>query len=376
MIVNIKVQRLEPESLGIEKQCRNRSAVGSSARPRQYSGKVGGSIRMSNTEETATESRKDSIAKEESALEKTNRRRAIEKTVVWKTFKSIVFLICLIFLIIQSMEFFNIYYKYPTTIVLETTVAEEFKEPAITVCFRNTISFEDFCSYEPDRCEKPRNMTEFCTNRIYTNKDCRKGTMNAKIPMQDNWTREAMQLYLLNDSYNDALLFREYDYSSKVRTFIQHFPLVLKCYSDNLHLYRRRSKLKTQILSFDKPERDSFSFLLLSQMNIIPLYHTNVPQVFIGIHSPYVPIHAEDLHEIRPGKAYEIDVQLEKEEHLLPPPYQTDCRDNGPLEDAEESTSPNSFQDLKSIDDCPGEYHNSHENAHLAFKISHVRKHL
>ncbi|GBM07864.1 hypothetical protein AVEN_96484-1 [Araneus ventricosus] len=36
MIVNIKVQRLEPESLGIEKQCRNRSAVGSSARSRQY----------------------------------------------------------------------------------------------------------------------------------------------------------------------------------------------------------------------------------------------------------------------------------------------------------------------------------------------------
>ncbi|GBN40242.1 hypothetical protein AVEN_72318-1 [Araneus ventricosus] len=34
----------------------------------------------------------------------------------------------------------------------------------------------------------------------------------------------------------------------------------------------------------------------------------------------------------------------EKEEHLQPPPYQTDCRDNGPSEDAEESTRPNSFQ--------------------------------
>ncbi|GBN90564.1 hypothetical protein AVEN_21835-1 [Araneus ventricosus] len=99
---------------------------------------VGGSIGISNTEETVTESREDSIEKEESALEKTSIRLAIGKTVVWKTFKSFVFLICLIFLIIQSLEFFNIYYKYPTTIVTEVTVAKEFKLPAITFCFRNT----------------------------------------------------------------------------------------------------------------------------------------------------------------------------------------------------------------------------------------------
>ncbi|GBM37283.1 hypothetical protein AVEN_266387-1 [Araneus ventricosus] len=99
---------------------------------------AGGSIRISNTEETVTESRRDSIANEESALEKTSRRRAIEKMVVWKTFKSIVFLICLTFLIIQSAEFFSIYYKYPTTIVTEVTMAKEFKLPAITLCFRNT----------------------------------------------------------------------------------------------------------------------------------------------------------------------------------------------------------------------------------------------
>ncbi|GBN71318.1 hypothetical protein AVEN_111267-1 [Araneus ventricosus] len=99
---------------------------------------VGGSIGISNTEETVTESSEGSIAKEESVLEKTSIRRAIEKMVVWKTFKSIVFLICLIFLIIQSVEFFNIYYKYPTTIVTEITVAKEFKLPAITLCFKNT----------------------------------------------------------------------------------------------------------------------------------------------------------------------------------------------------------------------------------------------
>ncbi|GBM47204.1 hypothetical protein AVEN_271265-1 [Araneus ventricosus] len=112
----------------------------SSFRMRCLSGNslVGGNIRRSNIEETVTESRKVFIAKEESALEKTSRRRALKKTVVWKTFKSIVFLICLIFLIIQSVKFFNIYYKYPTTIVTHITVAKEFKLPAITFCFRNT----------------------------------------------------------------------------------------------------------------------------------------------------------------------------------------------------------------------------------------------
>ncbi|GBM66767.1 hypothetical protein AVEN_74313-1 [Araneus ventricosus] len=103
--------------------------------------KVGGSIGVSNTEETVTESREVSIANEESAIEKTSRRRAIEKTFVWKTFKSILFLICLIFLTIQSVEFFDIYYKYPTTIVKETTVAKDFKLPAITLCFLNTFCY-------------------------------------------------------------------------------------------------------------------------------------------------------------------------------------------------------------------------------------------
>ncbi|GBM93302.1 hypothetical protein AVEN_99991-1 [Araneus ventricosus] len=187
---------------------------------------VAESITISNTEETVTESRKDSIAKEESALEKTSRRRAIIKTVVWKTFKSIVFLICLIFLIIQSLEFFNIYYKYPTNVVLETTVAKEFKQPAITLCFRTTISFKDFCLYEPGQCEEPRNMEEFCKNHRFL---CRENTRNIstdntsnissevislKIPKQNEWTRWIMLRYLFNDSYNDEDMFWDYKYGS------------------------------------------------------------------------------------------------------------------------------------------------------------------
>ncbi|GBM67975.1 hypothetical protein AVEN_218834-1 [Araneus ventricosus] len=276
----------------------------------RLSAMVGGSIGISNTVGTVTESREDSIANEESALEKTSRRRAIEKTVVWKTFKSFVFLICLIFLIMQSVEFFNIYYKYPTTIVLETTVAEEFKQPAITLCFRNTISFKEFCSYEPDQCEKPRNMEEFCRKHVF---DCSNGTTNSKIPMQDERTRDIMQRYLFNDSYNDARLFKEYEYASKARTFIENYMddyLYIKCFSDNLHLYQSRSEPETQKFDFNKKDRHLFSVISLYHTETEPFYPPDEPQVFVGIHSPYVPIDFADLHAIRPGELHDIYVQL------------------------------------------------------------------
>ncbi|GBM42517.1 hypothetical protein AVEN_80028-1 [Araneus ventricosus] len=77
-------------------------------------------------------------AEEESAQKLTTNSCVIEKTVVWRTFKTFVFLICLICLIIQSVEFFNIYYTYPTNIVQESTVNNDFKMPATTLCFRNT----------------------------------------------------------------------------------------------------------------------------------------------------------------------------------------------------------------------------------------------
>ncbi|CAL1301128.1 unnamed protein product, partial [Larinioides sclopetarius] len=66
----------------------------------------------------------------------------------WKAFKNIVFFICLSFLIIQSVEFCNIYYKYPTTIQTEITLAKEFKLPAVTLCFKITTSFKEFCLHE------------------------------------------------------------------------------------------------------------------------------------------------------------------------------------------------------------------------------------
>ncbi|GBM90491.1 hypothetical protein AVEN_157636-1, partial [Araneus ventricosus] len=46
--------------------------------------------------------------------------------------------------------------------------------------------------------------------------------------------------------------------------------------------------------------------------------------------------------------------ELDKEEHLLPPPYQTDCSYNGPSKDDRESTNPNSYE--MCLDMCRSEY--------------------
>ncbi|GBM61350.1 hypothetical protein AVEN_150494-1 [Araneus ventricosus] len=99
---------------------------------------VAGSIGFSNTQNTDHESRKSSIAKEGSAEEETNSRCVIEQTLAWKAFKHILFLICLIFVVIQSVDFYSIYSKYPTNIVQESIVNNDFKLPAVTICFKNT----------------------------------------------------------------------------------------------------------------------------------------------------------------------------------------------------------------------------------------------
>ncbi|GBM52355.1 hypothetical protein AVEN_160084-1 [Araneus ventricosus] len=174
------------------------------------------SIAFPTTENTVTES---STAEEESAHKLTNNSCVIEKTIVWRTFKTFVFLICLIFLIIQSVEFFNIYYAYPTNIVQESTVNMDFKMPATTLCFRNTMSTEKFCFENPNLCEKPSNLEEFCKKYPFY---CKGNTSMLMIPMMGYYTnyseevKEMSQRYLLNGSLDDPDLFWKFGYGSNL----------------------------------------------------------------------------------------------------------------------------------------------------------------
>ncbi|CAL1289852.1 unnamed protein product [Larinioides sclopetarius] len=92
------------------------------------------------------------------------------------------------------------------------------------------------------------------------------------------------------------------------------------------------------------------------------------PQVFIGIHSPFVPNNPTfDGTAIYPGKAHEFQVELDREEHRLPPPYQTNCKDNGPSEDAKPLTNPNSYQ--MCLEMCKSEFSTKVYDCNLALTM-------
>ncbi|CAL1289819.1 unnamed protein product [Larinioides sclopetarius] len=207
-------------------------------------------IEFSTSEQTVTIPWKSTYINEDSDQGKNNMRRVIQILASWRIFKIIVFIISLFSVIIQSIEFLKTYYSYPTSIVLEATVRNDFKIPAVTLCFINTVSTETFCRYSSDFCEKPSNLKEFCKkNPIH----CRGNTNDLKIPMTGYYTNYSNKLegatrnYLYHEEFNAKQLFlKTSDIKTPLtRTFIDAYPSAIKCYSDNLHLYQSGLKPET-----------------------------------------------------------------------------------------------------------------------------------
>ncbi|CAL1289826.1 unnamed protein product [Larinioides sclopetarius] len=312
----------------------------------------------------------------EDTEQKSNHKRcAVQKFVSWRVFKTLVFISCLICLIFQSIEFLKIYYKYPTNIVLESIVEKDFKLPAVTLCFMNTVSTKTFCQYSSSArfCEKPNNLKEFCMKHPM---HCIGNISNLKIPMTGYYTNysknpeELSQNYLIFEEFDAKQLYVKDSYikTSTTRTFVNSSPRALKCYSENLHLYQSGVRPTTMEIDFNYTEG---SYIMGFQLNLFEIrffYASSRPQVFIGIHSPFVPNNPlEDGLAIYPGKSYELQVELEKEEHSLPPPYQTSCSDNGPSEDVKPFTNPNSYQ--MCLEMCKGEFSTKVYGCNLAFTM-------
>ncbi|CAL1275418.1 unnamed protein product [Larinioides sclopetarius] len=146
---------------------------------------------------------------------------------------------------------------------------------------------------------------------------------------------------------------------SLTRTFVKAGGFFYKCYSRNLHLYQSGSKPDTEEIDFNGFALIENFVLKLSRIELFDM--TGNPQVFLGIHSPFIPINPVlEGHPIRTGHLYIAEVKLETEEHLLPPPYQTNCRDNGPSKDAKEFTNPNSYQ--MCLEMCESEFSKANYN--------------
>ncbi|CAL1275419.1 unnamed protein product [Larinioides sclopetarius] len=270
-----------------------------------------GNIELMTFKEQYTESRNFSIANDEERLqvqEKVYFRYIPTKAILWKIFKFIVFLICIIFVVIQSVEFYEIYSEYPTNMVQKSTILKKVKLPAVTLCFKNTVSTEKFCNDNPEFCGRPNNLEGFC--RIYPN-HCQGNTSNLMIP-KGGYTRiiyETTVKYLINDTFNDDHLYYRRGQFSLTRTFVKAGGFFYKCYSRNLHLYQSGSKPDTEEIDFNGFALIENFVLKLSRIELFDM--TGNPQVFLGIHSPFIPINPVlEGHPIRTGHLYIAEVKL------------------------------------------------------------------
>ncbi|GBM27776.1 hypothetical protein AVEN_25386-1 [Araneus ventricosus] len=170
------------------------------------------------------------------------------------------------------------------------------------------------------------------------------------------------EIYLFNDTFIDPYG-SYFGQHLETRTFIEYENFIYKCYSRNLHLYQSGSKLETREINFNGVLL--FEFIKLNPHRIELFDPPGNPQVFLGIHSPFIPINPVFKgHAIRSHYYYEVEVKLEREEHMLPPPYQTNCQDNGNSKDAKNFTNPNSYEVC--LEMCESEFYKALYNCDLS----------
>ncbi|GIY58023.1 uncharacterized protein CDAR_284871 [Caerostris darwini] len=218
------------------------------------------------------------------------------------------------------MIFCILYTTYPSTITIATIYPRIFTKPAITLCNSNPINRSKFCEEHSHLCEERFNTTEISNtgkeyqavlstmHQIYTHK--------IKLDSKSNpWSWS-----ISNDVSGRPLL--KTMKTTFVRDELQDFYVT--CYSSNLHL---QSDTDPETMALElKPEGYMDIFNLSLQVEEDEAFFPWVsPQVFLAIHSPFVPINPLDEgHILKGGHVTYIYVQLEME-HLLPHPYQTNC---------------------------------------------------
>ncbi|CAL1299199.1 unnamed protein product [Larinioides sclopetarius] len=206
------------------------------------------------------------------------------------------------------------------------------------------VSRSTFCSDYPHLCERPRNLFGFCRDQPHFCKGNISALVIPKLGYYAGYSSEVhkiAQQYLFNDtadappylqrnsqrSFDDKKLIIDEDrpkpgfenLNTKTKTCVRRFhdelyekiTWLTACKSENLSLF---SDSLIGVYKLRLPESES-------------LYPWDMNQVFLDIHSPFLPVNPlQEGVSIRPGYHYFAEVILHKEQ-LLPYPYQTDCVD-------------------------------------------------
>ncbi|KAF8796520.1 Amiloride-sensitive sodium channel subunit like protein [Argiope bruennichi] len=115
------------------------------------------------------------------------------------------------------------------------------------------------------------------------------------------------------------------------------FAIYARCYSYNLHIFSKEEPNK-----LDATHPDHMIKASMTQEREDTLYPWVDSQVFLSVHSPFVPDNPIQYgHALRSGYKYEIFLRFE-EEHLLPYPYDTNCTDYDAVWKKNNKTGPRS----------------------------------
>ncbi|XP_055944617.1 uncharacterized protein LOC129975579 [Argiope bruennichi] len=274
-----------------------------------------------------------------------------EASSAWKILKIILFVICLIVFIHQSVGFFNLYYTYSTTTSTIMTHPDVFKMPAVTFCSDNPVRRSSFCA----------NYSFLCEDATETG-SC--GSFDSKIPNFGYCTKERGE-NALDGAFRERLCSRE-NYRNNFSSLCEtHFGSLAWSISNN----KNESELTPTFV--EDPERKTFVTCLSSYLHLDDRFEVDTwptdsqmqnevidykitvhknesfypwthPQIFLSIHSSLVPVNPllEGI-PLKTGHSYSIYIRLE-EEHLLASPYGTNCTDYDELWRKNNMTGPRS----------------------------------
>ncbi|GIY27095.1 uncharacterized protein CEXT_32001 [Caerostris extrusa] len=233
------------------------------------------------------------------------RKWIFERGVAWQMVKNAVFFACCSFFFIQSKQFYNHYYTYPTTTNIAVVSTEDFRLPAITFCDKNIVRRTHFCDVYPDSCEMPNDIKHFCQHHPVI---C-SGNYSNIMALVDNLVRGGNDL-----------------------------PYV-QCYSRNLHIFTR---LEPEIQKLYGEKTSKIQYIYLPHNEYEVFYPWIVAPIFFSIHSSVIPENPLTMGKrLRLGHQYKVTFRLE-EEHLLPLPYATNCTDYDALWRQHNNTGPRS----------------------------------
>ncbi|KAG8196485.1 hypothetical protein JTE90_012302 [Oedothorax gibbosus] len=255
-----------------------------------------------------------------------------------KLVRALVFVMCLVGFVYQSLEFMNIYWRYETVIDVKVESPRVIDMPALTVCNYNGIMNSKVC-IDPDRCS---NMTDENTEEFWCKcfpRYCDWGRNLPLVPMpsfvsETLWhlTLEEMAPYL--QTWEEMLAYCTLVMADKERLVYncpQENTLSIRCPTDqplNMNV------CFTLFSNIGQPGKKPKQVLSTGFMNLVlePLTYEYPAYLIresmeVSFHSPRGIISPYENGFTMTTASKNIYHLKKTVKHLLPPPYETNCFD-------------------------------------------------